>query len=224
MKNKDENHDDNDEIKYLLHAPSKSFHSFKIIIAAKYNNVIIRIPDTLDVAYIARKSPIGKGPLLVLPNEKDVIFGSNTIARYIAKIGNNSGIMGKSSMQSAVIDSWIDWCVTRLEVPVCIWWYPVAGYTSYHQAAFEMAKTDVTTALTTLNNWLKGKTYLVGDQITLADITIISTLVYPMKLVFYSCDKFMKPFESVVRWFRYCINLPQFQAIQTSSCVEEVLP
>jgi len=52
---------------------------------------------------------------------------------------------------------------------------------------------------------------LVGEAVTLADITLISTLVYPFKLV---CDKaFLKPYGNVVRWFSTCVNQPQFKAV-----------
>ena len=46
----------------------------------------------------------------------------------------------------------------------------------------------------------------MGNQITLADIVVVSTLLYPMKLV---CDKnYLKPFTNVVRWFQTCVNQP----------------
>lgn len=55
------------------------------------------------------------------------------------------------------------------------------------------------------------KTTLVGDQITLADITLACTLLYPFKLV---CDKaFVKPYGNVVRWFLTCVNQPEFAKV-----------
>ena len=55
-------------------------------------------------------------------------------------------------------------------------------------------------------------TYLVNDQITLADIVVVSTLVYPFKLV---CEEttFLAPFEMVARWFTSCVQSPEFQSI-----------
>lgn len=49
---------------------------------------------------------------------------------------------------------------------------------------------------------------MVNDQITLADIVIAATLLYPFKLV---CDKnFLKPYTNVVRWFQTCVNQKEF--------------
>lgn len=51
----------------------------------------------------------------------------------------------------------------------------------------------------------------VGDKITLADITVASALVYPMKLVM--SPEYRKLFPCVTRWFTTCVNQPQFQAV-----------
>lgn len=51
----------------------------------------------------------------------------------------------------------------------------------------------------------------VGDKITLADITVASALVYPMKLVM--SPEYRKAFPCVTRWFTTCVNQPQFMAV-----------
>lgn len=51
----------------------------------------------------------------------------------------------------------------------------------------------------------------VGDKITLADITVASALVYPMKLVV--SPEYRKAFPCVTRWFTTCVNQPQFKAV-----------
>lgn len=91
----------------------------------------------------------------------------------------------------------------------------------YHR--YEKAKEDLAKALTTLNNYLANNTYLVGDQITLADIIIASTLLYPMKLV--ADETYRKPFEHVVRWFQSCVSQPEFEAVvgKVEMCKTELL-
>jgi len=77
--------------------------------------------------------------------------------------------------------------------------------------AYTKAKDDVGKALGVLNTHLSDKTYIVGDRITLADICLISTLVYPFKFV---CDKsYLKPYGNVLRWFNTCVNQAQFKAV-----------
>ena len=76
---------------------------------------------------------------------------------------------------------------------------------------YDKAKSDLTKALTTLNNFLENKKFLVNDKITLAGITIASALVYPFKVV---CDEtYRKSFPNVIRWFTECTRQNEFKAV-----------
>ena len=91
-----------------------------------------------------------------------------------------------------------------------------------HTHSYEKAKTDLGTALATLEAHLrkkkkaddndKNKTcYLVGRRLTLADICVASTLLYPFKLV---CDKqYLRPYTTVVEWFQHCVSRPEFRRV-----------
>jgi elongation factor 1-gamma len=88
---------------------------------------------------------------------------------------------------------------------------------------YEKAKTDLAQGLKRLDDALLHQTYLVGDQITLADIVVASTLLYPLKLV---CDKtYLKPFTNVVRWFSTCVHQTEFVAVigDVTLCQKELL-
>lgn len=51
----------------------------------------------------------------------------------------------------------------------------------------------------------------MNDNVTLADITVASALVYPFKLV---CDEeFRKPYGNVIRWFNDCTDQAEFKAV-----------
>lgn len=77
--------------------------------------------------------------------------------------------------------------------------------------SYEKAKIDLGNALAVLDAHLLHRTYLVGDQVTLADIVIVSTLLYPLKLV---ADKnYVKNYGNVMRWFTTCVNQPEFIAV-----------
>lgn len=65
--------------------------------------------------------------------------------------------------------------------------------------------------MSVLDAHLLHRTYLVGDQITCADISIASALLYPFKL---TCDKnYLKNYPNVTRWFTTCVNQPEFAAV-----------
>lgn len=194
---------------YTLHTPAANFRAFKALIAAEYNGVTVNVAD-FDPAVVSTLSPTGKAP--VLQTKSGAIFESNAIARFLAKIRRDTGLMGNGSIiEEAAVDSWIDFSANNLELPACVWWYPTAGYMPFQKAAYDKSKADLAAGFAILNTHLDDKTYLVNDQITLADITVASALVYPMKLV---CDKaYVKPFPNLVRWFNTCVNQPEFKAV-----------
>lgn len=194
---------------YTLHTPEGSFRAFKALIAAEYNGINVEVAAEFDPETVKSLSPTGKAPVLETP--QGAIFESNAIARYLAKIRRDTGLTGSSVYDEAAIDSWVDFAANELELPATVWFYPALGYMPFNKEAYEKAKTDLAAGLKTLNDYLLTKTYLVGDQITLADITVASALLYPMKLV---CDKaYLKPFGNAVRWFTTCVNQPEFKKV-----------
>mmetsp|Transcript_62632 Transcript_62632/g.135664 ORF Transcript_62632/g.135664 Transcript_62632/m.135664 type:complete len:440 (+) Transcript_62632:59-1378(+) len=191
-----------------------NFRAFKILIAAEYNEVSINIPDfKLNVdnktADFLKKSPLGKVPVLDTPSGS--LCESNAIARYVARMRRDSELYGVSFFESGQVDSWVDFCSHDLELPATMWIYPVLGYMPYNEANTLRAKTDFARALNVLEAHLADKTFLVGHKITLADITVVSTLVYPFKFV--ADASYRAAFPNVMRWFETCVNQPQFENV-----------
>lgn len=191
-----------------LHTEAGNFRAFKIIIAAKYNDVKLNIPE-FNAAAIKDKSPSGRAPLLETPS--GCIFESNAIARYVGKARRDTDFCGSTFFESGQVDSWMDFSAHELELPVTLWLYPVLGYMSANAELTAKAKADVARALTTLNTHLNDKTYLVGDKVTLADVTVASTLVYVFK--FLADPVYRKKFGNVVRWFETIAHQPHFMAV-----------
>jgi len=78
-------------------------------------------------------------------------------------------------------------------------------------AATAKAKDDLKKALGVLDAHLVDKTFLVGHTVTLADITVVSALVYPFKFV--ADGKYRSAFPNVMRWFDTCVNQPEFASV-----------
>ena len=173
-------------------------------------------------AEFLQKSPLGKVPVLDTPS--GAITESNAIARYVARIRGDSELLGSSFFDSAKVDSWVDFCSHDLELPVTLWVYPVLGYIPFNPATAAQAKADVARALAVLEAHLADKTYLVGNKITLADITVASTLLYPFKFV--ADGAFRSSFPNVIRWFDTCVNQPQFENVigKVAYCESELTP
>jgi elongation factor 1-gamma len=199
---------------FKLYVDPGNFRAFKVLIAAEYAGINIELPefklgqDNTSPEFL-KKSPLGKVPVLDTPH--GALFESNAIARYVARLRPDAELLGKSFFESAQVDAWIDFSSHNLELPASLWFYPVLGTVNAGAAVITKAKADVATALTVLNNHLADKTYLVGHKITLADIVVASTLVYPFKFV--ADPSYRAQFPHVIRWFTTLVNQPQFEAV-----------
>ena len=94
---------------------------------------------------------------------------------------------------------------------MCMWVYPVLGQMAYNAEVHAKAVEDTHAALATLEKHLLLRTYVVGEAITLADVSLVSALYYPFRLVLDAAARSAYP--SVERWFVTCVNQPQFAAI-----------
>ena len=111
---------------YKLHAPEASFRAFAALIAAEYNGIEVDISTDLAAASL---SPTGKLPLLEVSNKAGAtsrIFSSQAIARYLAGIRRDTGLVGGTFAEQASVDMWVDFSAQDLELPACIWFYPVS--------------------------------------------------------------------------------------------------
>lgn len=188
------------------------FRAFKCLIAARYNGVAVetdpnfKVGETDKQDWFLKLSPLGKVPVLSTP--QGPLLESNAIARHLARFRNDTELFGTSFFENAQVDSWIDWSQNELEIPVCMWIYPIFEFLPPNPKAVGKAKQDVKKALKVLDNHLASRSFLVGRKVTLADIVLVSTLVYPFKMVFDA--KFRAQFPHVTRWFMTCVAMPQF--------------
>ena len=102
--------------------------------------------------------------------------------------------------------------------------YPVLNLLPANGEMVAKAKDDLKRALLVLNSHLQDNTFLVGHRVTLADITVASSLVYPFKFVMeagYRAD-----IGNVERWFMTCVNQPCFRAVvgEVVLCETELVP
>jgi len=187
-----------------LYAHPDNYKTKKILICASYAQLQIDTPAKSD-----DKTAIGKIP--VLETDHGCIFASTAIARYVSRIRRDVGLYGNNLIENGMVDSWVEFSTHELEVPLCTWVYPLMGIFEEVPEATKQAKADVTKAFTVLNNHLLHNTYMVGHQMTLADISIVASISIGMGLVFDAA--FCQPFPNLVRWFNTCMAQAEFSKI-----------
>jgi len=185
-----------------LYAHPDNYKTYKALVAAKYVGLEVDCPKNNGGA---------SGKIPVLETSQGCIFSSTAIARYISRISRPVGLYGQNLIEGGMIDSWIEFCTHELEVPLCTWVLPVMGVYPEVPEATACAKDDVKKALTVLDNHLLHNTFMVGNSMTLADISVCCALVDGMRLVLD--ESFRKPFGNLMRWFNLCIGQSEFKSV-----------
>merc|ERR1719424_2294230 len=109
-----------------------------------------------------------------------------------------------------MIDSWTEFSTNELEVPLNMWLTHAKG-TALPAEVVERAKADTQKALTVLNNHLLHFTYMVGEAITLADISLCCAVADAFKLVL--SPDIRSSLGNLERWFNLCMAQSEFQKI-----------
>lgn len=141
------------------------------------------------------------GAIPTLVDENFVLTESRAIMQYLASKKPEAGLLGRDEQQRADVTRWQFWDAAH--------WSPALGTLTFQRflkPMFGMGEPDaakVDEALESIKRFgavldkrLAGKTHLVGDALTLADLTIASSLMYAKQT-----DAPIGEFSNVVSWF-----------------------
>uniref|UniRef100_U3FX32 Eukaryotic translation elongation factor 1 gamma n=1 Tax=Micrurus fulvius TaxID=8637 RepID=U3FX32_MICFL len=198
-----------------LYTYPENWRAFKALIAAQYSGAKIKVLSTPPQFYFGqtnktpeflKKFPVGKVPAFE-GEDGFCVFESNAIAHYVS----NEELRGTTQEAASQVLQWVSFADSDIVPPASTWVFPTLGIMQYNKQATEFAKEEVKRILSLLDSHLKTRTFLVGERITLADITVVCTLLWLYKQVLE--PPFRQPYENVNRWFVTCVSQPQFKAI-----------
>ncbi|KAI7861942.1 glutathione S-transferase [Spinellus fusiger] len=158
-----------------------------------------------DAEFYARH-PFGKVP--VLEHGDLTLFESTAIGLYAAS-QPNSRLLGTTPAEKALIMQYILYADNEINAHATAWFLPLRGIIPYNKPAEELAQQNLKRALTNLDKIVADKTYLVGDEITYADICVVTSLVPSYTYLF---DKNAREeFKNVLRYFETIMDTPHFK-------------
>lgn len=182
-----------------LYADPEKYLTKKMQILAKYSGIDVEVPPSSSATVL------GKTP--ILETDKGSLFSSGAICRHLSRMRRDVGLYGQNLMESGYIDSWTEFCTFELEVPLCTWVYSVTGKMKVAPEHVARAKTDTMQALAIIDKHLLTNMYMVGHQITLADVSVCCALIDGIKLVE------LPSFINLLRWFKTCVGQPEFETV-----------
>jgi glutathione S-transferase len=166
--------------------------------------VDIQKKETKAPAFL-KLNPNGVVPLLVVDGTP--IFESTAILLHLGEVyGVEKGFYPPPGLKRAETLKWIVWANVGFLDPISRWARNTANYipAEQHNAkAAEAAREDMKAAMQILENALEGKSYLVDNKFSLADLAVGSYFGW---LKFMGYD--VSAFKNVQAWADRCLSRP----------------
>lgn len=155
-----------------------------------------------------QKSLTGKTP--VLETSEGYLVESAAIARYIASQGQGH-FAGANAWETAQINQWIDFSHTSLFPHL----YPLIRAAFGHgdpikESEFKTESSALKSAIQLLNTHLQGKTHLVANRVTVADLSVAVQLIPLFQTILDG--GFRKAMGNVSSWIESLVKLPEVVA------------
>jgi len=170
------------------------------------------------------KSIANKGPVLV--TEAGHVWGVGACLRHIARSAPSAGLYGATFYDAAAVDQWVDYTSTGVEPHHDAWMTPINTNKPTSADALKNAKSGVNAALRAFHLHLNNNTYLVGHQITIADIHAFVSFAEMYSRVLPE-KQLSKQAPNFVRYMQTLAHHPAFAAVvgELHECdVEEKCP
>lgn len=189
-----------------------NYRAQKVQIAAAYSGSDVKVDPSFEFGEtntsedFLKKFPLGK--VLAFEDSNGVCLSEcNAIAYYVS----NETLRGANPVDQALILQYLEFADNEVLPSACTWVYPTLGFKQYNKQDTDKAQTHLKKCLTLLNGFLETRTFLVGERITLADISLACNMMMLYAQVME--PKFREPYGNVNRWFETCINQPKFKSI-----------
>ncbi|KAK4526145.1 hypothetical protein GAYE_SCF20G4059 [Galdieria yellowstonensis] len=201
---------------YKLHTYSNNPRAQKALIAAEYAQVSVEVPpfemgkDNKTPEFL-KLFPLGKVPALETP--QGPISESPAIAWYFAKLRQDKGLCGSTFYEECQVQQWISFAEDAFtkHYPVLLYPYFMPGNFAYQEQEAEKAKVQMKRYLDVMESHLIHNTYLVGERVTLADITAVCYIVPLFRIALG--ESFRASYGCVLRWLHTCLKKQQFQRV-----------
>ena len=131
---------------------------------------ICEVELQVEVTLEKSNAPNGRFPYLETA-DGTIIFEVEAVAKHIARMNPSKNLLGKSLFNEAQVNQWIHWCQTTWLKAIHPPLFGVYGIgRPISPADFSAGIKEMKVAAKALDTHLKGKQWIAGDSISLADL------------------------------------------------------
>ena len=165
--------------------------------------------DTEAHKTLVTKSPTGTFPYL--ETSEGVLSESHAIENYLAE-KYKPELLGQGEMQKAHVKQWVDFSSFEIYQNSRNVVYPIFGWLKYCKEEADKSNNKLKELLKYLEEQLKDKNYVLGENLTLADVALFNKLTFLFQLVFPKPLK-EKVFANTNKWFLRMAETPQVKKV-----------
>lgn len=174
---------------YLIHQKLVGFKFSptikNILFAARCANAPVKLENVAwgDSKRDELRSHSQTGTFPYLETSHGNLSESNAIISYLIETYKPE-LLGSNSFERAQVRQWVEFACNEIVRCSKGTIYPIFGFLEYNKAEYDKAFNDVKEYLKLLNKQLEGKQYVIGANMTLADIVLYFTIRWYFELLF----------------------------------------
>lgn len=161
-----------------------------------------------DLSKTAVATEVAKGladaPVVETPQGKK-IGQAFAIASLFAREANQAALLGKSPFQQSQVEQFAAIAASSLAPASAVVEGVVFGTAKSEK--FEVCLQSLKKDIAAIDKALQGKSFLVGDSLTVADVLVFCALISAYQLVLDA--EFRKTTPNASQWFERVANLPE---------------
>jgi len=148
----------------------------------------------------------------------------SAISLHLARMNPASGLLGATPFQEAQVNSWVNWAQSVQPSVTAVSDVITGKTTKFDTKVYNEDVNKVKAQAIALSTALKGKKFLVGDKVTVADLVCAWTLMPAFQLILDA--GFRKGKADVAAWFDGITHLPEFKktAGHVKTCAKAMKP
>lgn len=167
-----------------------------------------------DQVKLYDRSPTGTFPLLRVGDF--FLSGTRAILKFLIGLSDQNELdflHPKNHFEASHIEMWVDYTINNIWVLLENLLIESDGDLKLtdNDLIKKEAHAELLLVLKTLNSTLQFKTFLVSNNLTLADLVLAASLYSVYKLVLDA--ETAKSFNHLTRWFKFASNLKQFKSV-----------